>query len=166
MNNQFHAKQVGSQSPMEAQLQAEGWRVVTFDGWYIPIDDTHAKNKCVVSGCGRTSTFHLCKTHAIPGLLGKESGRNFVFGLWLVERAGQLLLVTLSDFALGTHFGGRQRFENRLDAQGYKIHRVILTKEEFATLQQRPGMRTIPWTHNLPEGEKELPSLKNIQEFV
>jgi hypothetical protein len=138
---------------------SEEWRTVTFHGWYGPTDDTRAKNKCVVSGCGRKSSFHLCKTHAIPGLLGKESGKNFVFSLWLVERAGQMLLITLSDIAVGTLFGGRQGFENRLGIQGYKVHRLISSEEEFATQQQRPGLRIIPWTHNLPEGENELPSL-------
>jgi hypothetical protein len=160
MNYQSHTKQVGSQSSMEEKLQAEGWRTVTFHGWHTPIDDTLAKNKCVVSGCGRISSFHLCRIHAIPGLLGEQGGNNFVFSLWLVERAGQMLLVTLSDFALGTLFGGRQGFENRLGVQGYKIDRVISREEEFATLQQRPGLRTIPWTHDLPERENELPNLK------
>lgn len=139
---------------------SEEWLTVTFHGWYSPIDDTPATNTCVVPGCGRESSFHLCKTHAIPGLLGKESGKNFVFSLWLVERAGQMLLITLSDIAVGTFFGGRQGFEDRLSGQGYKVLRLISSEEEFATEQQRPGVRIIPWTPNLPEGENDLPRLK------
>jgi hypothetical protein len=160
MISRFSAKQVGSQSPMEVQLQAEGWRTVTFHGWHIPIDDTHAKNKCVVSGCGRISSFHLCKIHAIPGLLGKVSGKNLVFGLWLVERAGQMLIIALSDIALGVSFGGRQGFEQQLSGQGYKVLRLISSEDEFISQQQRPAMRIIAWTHNLPEGEADLPCLK------
>jgi hypothetical protein len=211
----FHTKQVGSQSPMEVQVQApadkpvdelilglresfshqgielesllyvgsvdtdfmglvvpakefatasnpsEEWPTVTFDGdWYSLIDDTPAMNTCVVAGCGRKSSFHLCKTHALPGLLGKVSGKNFVFSFWLVERAGQMLLITLSDFAVGTLFGGRQGFEHQLGIQGYKIHGLISSEEEFITQQQRPGIRIIPWTKNLPEGENDLPRLK------
>jgi hypothetical protein len=208
----FHAKQVGSQSPIEVQVEApadkpvdelilglresfshqgieleslqyvgsidtdfmglvvpteefatasnpfEEWSTVTFDGdWYIPIDDAPAMNTCVVAGCGRKSSFHLCKTHALPGLIGKVSGKNFVFSFWIVERAGQMLLITLSDFAVGTLSGGRQGFERQLGIQGYKIHGLISSEEEFITQQQRPGMRIIPWTKNYPRVRTTCP---------
>ena len=71
-----------------------------------------------------------------------------------------MLIIALSDIALGVSFGGRQGFEQKLSGQGYKVLRLISSEEELATQRQRTGMRTIAWTHNLPEGEADLPCLK------
>lgn len=136
----------------------EKCRTVTLCGWYTPSGKAQSGNKCVVVECHRDATFHLCKRHAIPGMIVENEGGSFVTSFWLVERAGQMRLITLNDYALGDLFGGQQEFEHWLSVQGYKVHGLISSGEELkSTKQLYPGLRITSWSPNLPGGENDLP---------
>jgi hypothetical protein len=136
----------------------EGCRTATIHGSYRPVGNAQAhSNNCVVLGCGRKSSFHLCDTHAIPGTVVEIHGRKFVIGTWLVERKGQMRLITINDFALGDLFGGREAFEKRLHAQGYETHHLISRPEQLETARRRnPGLPFTLWSPDLPRGEDDL----------
>jgi hypothetical protein len=119
-------------------------------GWYSPIGNAQANNQCVVDGCGRESSFHLCNQHEIPGMVVEINGDRFVISSWLVERAGQRRVITLNDYALGDLFGGREAFEDRLGVQGYKLHGLISGKEE---LEGTRKLKFTLWSPDLPDGE-------------
>lgn len=130
----------------------------TIHDWHSPFRNTQAhSNTCVVRDCGRESIFHLCDAHAIPGMVAEIRDRKFVIGTWLVEREGRMRLITINDLALGDLFGGREAFEERLQAQGYKIHHLISRLEELETARRRnSGLRITLWSPDLPEGEDDL----------
>ena len=133
-------------------------RTATIHGWHSPIGNTQGhSNKCVVRDCGLESIFHLCDTHAIPGTVVEIRGRKFVIGTWLVEREGRMRLITINDFAFGDLFGGREDFEKRLQAQGYKIHHLISRPEQLETAKRRnPGLQFTLWSPDLPKCEDDL----------
>jgi hypothetical protein len=132
-------------------------RTATIHGWHNPIANTQAhSNKCVVRGCDRESIFHLCDAHALPGSVVEVRGRKFVIGTWLVEREGRMRLITMNDYTLGNLFGGREAFEKRLQAQGYKIHYLISRPEQLETAKRRnPGLRITLWSPDLPRAEND-----------
>lgn len=122
----------------------EECRKATIDGWYNPIGDAPANNVCTVHGCGQVSTFHLCKKHAVPGMVVEALNNKGVVSIWLVEREGQMRLITLNDLALGDVFGGREFLEKRLHEQGYKIPTTTLRKTVPATSLRSPAIGAIP----------------------
>jgi hypothetical protein len=137
-----------------AGMYCEECRTFVIRGWYAPSGKTQLGNKCVVEGCNRDAAFHLCKHHAIPGVVTEVQDKTFVIGLWLVERVGKFRIITLNDYALGDLFGGQQGFEDRLGVQGYKVHGPISNEKELeATKQQYPGLRVMLWSPNLPDDE-------------
>ena len=133
----------------------EECRIGTIHGWYSPIGSGLANNVCVVHGCGQESSFHLCKKHAIPGMVVEiGEGGKYVVSLWLVEREGQMRLMSLNDYALGNLFGSQEAFEKQLLDQGYKIHHLISRLEQLETAKRRnPDLRVTLWSPNLPAGE-------------
>jgi hypothetical protein len=142
-------KEIDSPSALSEELPTP-----TILGWYSPIGNAQANNKCVVDGCHRHATYHLCEQHGVPGLAMEINGDGFVVSSWFVERGGQMRIIPLNDYALGDLFGGRQAFEDRLGAQSYKVHRLISSHEEMeATKKQYPGLRATIWSPNLPDGK-------------
>jgi len=126
----------------------------TILGWYSPIGTAQANNKCVVPGCNRDATYHLCEQHAVTGRVVEVNGEGFVVSSWLVERAGQMCIIRVNDFALGDLYGGRQELEHQLSVQGYKVHALISSEEELeATKEHYPGLQITRWPPNLPDGE-------------
>jgi hypothetical protein len=123
----------------------------TILGWYSPIGNAQANNKCVVSGCNRDATYHLCEQHAVPGTVVEVNGEGFVVSDWLAERAGQMCVIRVNDFALGDLYGGRQELEHQLSVQGYKVHGLISSEEEMEAAKKRyPGLQITRWPPNLP----------------
>lgn len=136
----------------------EECHTATIHGWYRPVEDEPANNICVVQGCCQASSFHLCKKHAVPGMVVQMGNRdNYVVSVWLVEREGQMRLISMNDYALGDLFGGRDAFEKRLREQGYKIHELISRREQLETAKrQNPGLRFTLWSPDLPKGEDDV----------
>jgi len=80
----------------------------------------------------------------------------YVISAWLVERKGCMDIIVLNDYALGDLFGGRELFEKQLGEQGFKVHRLISSLDDFETVKCRyPEVQAIPWSLASIEGEKE-----------
>ena len=125
-------------------------RTVTIKHWYDPITSPRVNNnKCVADGCGRESNYHLCEKHAVPGMVMGIGRANecYVISLWLVERQGQTLLVTLNDYTLGNLFGSKEAFEKQLLEDGYIVHKFISTYQQLDRAKRlNPGLACSPWT--------------------
>jgi hypothetical protein len=86
-----------------------------------------------------------------------NAGKYVVVSLWLVEREGQMRLISMNDYTLGNLFGGREAFEKRLGEQGYEIHHLISRLEQLKTAKSRnPGLRVTLWSPDLPGGEDDV----------
>lgn len=134
MTNRLKAKQIGSGI------------TVTMHGWYDPTTNEPANGVCVVQECGQRSTFHLCKNHALPGMVAESEDRKFVISTWLVEREGRKCLITLNDYALGDLFGGREAFEQQLRDEGYGIRHLVSRVRDLVDIKRRdPDIPMGPW---------------------
>ena len=120
--------------------------IVTIHDWYDPTTNEPANSVCVVQGCCKRSTFHLCQKHALPGMVVESGDRKFVISAWLVELEGRKCLITLNDYVLGDLFDGREAFEQRLRDEGYRIYHLVSSERDLGDIKRRnPDIPMGPW---------------------
>ena len=114
--------------------------------WYEPAASEPANNTCLVEACGQESTFHLCKKHALPGIVKETANQKFVVSAWLVEREGRKSLITITDYDLGDLFDGREAFERWLHEEGYKIDHLIPDLLDLQhVMGENPAAQIVNW---------------------
>jgi hypothetical protein len=66
---------------------------------------------------------------------------------WYAEHGDECGIVLLNDWALGTHFGGRAGFENKLREQGFvNCHNLSTPDELEAAKQPAEGKKVGEWS--------------------
>jgi hypothetical protein len=101
------------------------------------------QSECAVRECGRpcSAWSNLCERHKVDGVVVENGAGSGVVTLWYAVHDNQFGLILLSDWALGSYFGGAEGFEARLIRQGFKNVRNMMTPEkfEFASLYACKG---------------------------
>jgi hypothetical protein len=85
----------------------------------------------------------------VSGGVLSDGESTFVVTAWYTERAGQRGIVFLNDFTLGSRFGGKVGFREKLKQQGFSKIEVLKSEEEIEAAKrkvaQAPGNWSGPW---------------------
>jgi hypothetical protein len=122
----------------------------------------NGQGECAVPECNDRCLegTNLCGRHKVGGVVVENDDGSGVVTIWYAEHDNQFGLILLNDWALGSHFGGTERFEARLMQQGFKNVRNLKTPGEVdsasASAGKTAGNWSGPWSTKYPwENQKD-----------
>ena len=106
------------------------------------------QDECAVPECNGPCAewANLCELHKVGGVVVEIGAGSGVVTIWYAEHDNQVGLILLSDWALGSHFGGAADFEARLKQQGFTNVRNVMTPQELESACVRAGKAAGNWS--------------------